>query len=115
MEPRSITTHFATSNEAAKLRLAQGSKEVTPSSSKEPPSDIAIHSVREGIMGSKKRCKHHLQGALIVTDQDDDNNKKVGGSGVGHVSTTVHNNKHQVRPPTDHFKRLLEESYPNHA
>jgi hypothetical protein len=89
MEPRSITTHFATSNEAAKLRLAQGSKEVTPSSSKEPPSDIAIHSVREGIMGSKKRCKHHLQGALIVTDRDDDNNMKVGGSGVGHVSTTV--------------------------
>jgi hypothetical protein len=27
----------------------------------------------------------------------------------------VHCNKHQTRPHTDHFKRLLEEAYPNHA
>jgi hypothetical protein len=35
-------------------------------------------------------------------------------SGVRRISTTVGNYKHQARPPTDHFKGLLEEAYPNH-
>jgi hypothetical protein len=34
---------------------------------------------------------------------------------VGRVATTVHSDKHQARPPTDHFKKLLEDAYPNHA
>jgi hypothetical protein len=34
---------------------------------------------------------------------------------VGQVSTTVHDNRRLVRPPIDHFKRLLEEVCPNHA
>jgi hypothetical protein len=30
------------------------------------------------------------------------------------LSTTAGSDKHQARPPTDHFKWLLEEAYPNH-
>jgi hypothetical protein len=32
-----------------------------------------------------------------------------------HSSTSTHRNKHEARPPVDHFKRFLEEVYPNHA
>jgi hypothetical protein len=31
------------------------------------------------------------------------------------ISTAVHSDKRRARPPTDHFKRLLEEANPNHA
>jgi hypothetical protein len=31
------------------------------------------------------------------------------------ISTIVRGNKRLVRPPMDHFKRLLEEACPNHA
>jgi hypothetical protein len=34
---------------------------------------------------------------------------------VGQVLTAVHGNRHLVRTPIDHFKRLLEEACPNHA
>jgi hypothetical protein len=34
---------------------------------------------------------------------------------VGRISTTMHSDKHPIRPPTDHFNRLLEEACPNHA
>jgi hypothetical protein len=31
------------------------------------------------------------------------------------ISIAAHNDKRPVRPPMDHFKRLLEEACPNHA
>jgi hypothetical protein len=31
------------------------------------------------------------------------------------MSTAVHSNKRQVRPPTYHFKTLIKEACPNHA
>jgi hypothetical protein len=39
----------------------------------------------------------------------------VGSFGVGHVSTVMCSNMRLARPPTYHFKRLLEEAYPNHV
>jgi hypothetical protein len=51
-EPGSVTTQYATHNEVAEHCPTQGSREVTPSSGKEAPSDIAIHNAKEG---SKKR------------------------------------------------------------
>jgi hypothetical protein len=44
-----------------------------------------------------------------MTDRDDSNNKEVGGSDVRLISTAARSDKHQARPPTDHFKRLLED------
>jgi hypothetical protein len=38
-----------------------------------------------------------------------------GGSDVRHSSAATSSNKRQARPPTDHFKMLLEEGCPNHA
>jgi hypothetical protein len=48
-------------------------------------------------------------------DCDDDNDGEVGSSSVRRISTIVCSKKRPVRPPTDHFKRPLEEVYPNHA
>jgi hypothetical protein len=42
-------------------------------------------------------------------------NGTAGGSSVRRTSTATCNNKRQVRQPTDHFKRLLEEACLNHA
>jgi hypothetical protein len=95
----SITTPYAASNEAAKHCPTQGRREATPSSHKETSSDIA----------------HSAQEALGRRDHDDGNDKKAGGSGGGHIATISHSNKHHTRPPTDHFKRLIEEACTNHA
>jgi hypothetical protein len=38
-----------------------------------------------------------------------------GGSDVRLSSAATSSNKRQARPPTDHFKMLLEEGCPNHA
>jgi hypothetical protein len=49
-----------------------------------------------------------------MTDYGNGNNKMVGGSNMGHIVTTTHSDKRQALPPTDHFKRLLEQACPNH-
>jgi hypothetical protein len=100
--PHDIATQHTTSYEAVVPRPTQRSREVTSSSSEGETSDMATHSGREGVKGGKKRHKQCLQGV-------------VGGSGMRLTSTVARNDKHQVRPPMDHFKRLLEEACPNHA
>jgi hypothetical protein len=57
VEPHSITTQRTTSYEAAMLYPTQGSREVTMSSNKEAPSDVAAHCAQGGIKGGNKRCK----------------------------------------------------------
>jgi hypothetical protein len=96
------------------LRLAQGSREATPSNSKEALSGVAIHSTKDVAKGGKKRCKQHPQGAMATTDHDDGNCKKAGSSGKGLVATTAHGDKHQGMPHIDHFRILLEKACPNH-
>jgi hypothetical protein len=88
---------------------------VTPSSDKEAPSDVAAHYTQEGVKGGNKRCKQRLQGTTTTTSRDDSHDWEAGGFDVRCISTTTHNDKRSVRLPTDHFKRLLEEAYPNHA
>jgi hypothetical protein len=88
---------------------------VTPSSGKEALSDVAVHRAKEGINGDKKRRKQCPQETMTKTDHDDSNDGEAGGSGVRHISTAAHSDKCQVRPPMDHFKRLLEEACQNHA
>jgi hypothetical protein len=73
---------------------------------------IAIHSAKEG---GQKRHKQPPQGPMTTIDYDNGNNGKAGGSGVGHIVTATRSKKHQAWPPTDHFKRLLEEAYSNHT
>jgi hypothetical protein len=112
---RSVANQYTTNSEVHEFHLPLGSREATPSSSKEASSDIAIQSTREGTEGGKRRCKQCPQGAMITTDYGDSNNGKAGKSGMGRVMTVVHSNKHKAWPPTDNFKRLLEEAYPNHV
>jgi hypothetical protein len=87
-------------------------KEATPSSGERTPFDVAIHSDREGVKGITKRC---LQWATTTIDHDDGNDGEVGGSGVRSIPTAAGSDKRQAMPPMNHFKRLLEEAYPNHV
>jgi hypothetical protein len=48
-------------------------------------------------------------------DHDDSHDWEVGGSGTRCISIATRSDKHSVRPPMNHFKRLLEEACPNHA
>jgi hypothetical protein len=52
---------------------------------------------------------------MTMTDHDGGDDGEVGHSGARCVSTAAHGNKREARPPTDHFKRILEEACPNHA
>jgi hypothetical protein len=97
------------------LLTAQGSKEVTPSSNKEAPSDITVHCTQQGVKGCNKRHKQRRQGTMTTTSHDDGHDWGVGGSCVRCISTAVHSDKHPTRLLTDHFKKVLEEAYPNHA
>jgi hypothetical protein len=56
-----VATQYTTSSEAAKFHLALGIKEATLSSGREAPLDVAIQSAREGVEGSKRRCKNVLR------------------------------------------------------
>jgi hypothetical protein len=67
------------------------------------------------IKGGNKWRKQRPQGTTTTTSHDDGRDREAGGSGMGHILTTAHSDKHPVRAPTDHFKRLLEEACPNHA
>jgi hypothetical protein len=48
-------------------------------------------------------------------DHDDSHDWEAGGSGTRCMPIATHNDKHSVRPPMNHFKRLLEEACPNHT
>jgi hypothetical protein len=52
---------------------------------------------------------------MTTTDHDDGNEWEAGGFDVRRISITANSDKHQARPPTDLFKRLLEEACPIHA
>jgi hypothetical protein len=114
-EPCDITTQRSTNYEAIMLSPMQGSREATPSNNKEAPSDIATHYAEEGVKGDSKRCKLRLEGTTTMTIRDDSHDWEVGGSGVRHMSIDARSGKHSSRVPIDHFKRLLEEAFPNHA
>jgi hypothetical protein len=43
------------------------------------------------------------------------NDSEASSSSVRCTLTAAHSDKRQVRPPTEHFKRLLEEACPNHV
>jgi hypothetical protein len=104
----SIAAQYAVGNEAAQLHPA-------PSSSGEASPDIIIQDAEEGAKGSKKRRKQPHQETTLMTDDDCGNNKQVGSSSVVHTTATAGSGKHQVRPPIDHFEKLLEETCLNHT
>jgi hypothetical protein len=90
----SITTTYTTNSEAAGFHHPPGSKEATLSYGREVASDVASHSAREGTEGNKRRRKQRPQGATTMADYDDSDNGKAGGSGMGHVMTAMHSEKH---------------------
>jgi hypothetical protein len=104
----SVATQHAVSNKAAQLHPA-------PSSSREALPDIAIQAPEEGTKRSKKRRKQCHQETAIATDDNGDISKQAGSSGMVRTVVASGINKHQVQPPTDHFKRLLEETCLNYA
>jgi hypothetical protein len=116
MELCSFATLYATGNEAAELCHALGRREATPSSSKESSSNvIVVHDAKNGAKGSKKRHKQRPQWVTATADYDDGNDKKTGGSDLGHIATAARSSKHLTRLPTNHIKRLLEEACLNHT
>jgi hypothetical protein len=84
-----------------------------PSSSREAPPDVAIQDAKVVPKGGKKRRKRRRQ--ETTSDDDSSVNKQVGGSSAEHAMEATGCSKRQAQPPMDHFDKLLEEAYPNHA
>jgi hypothetical protein len=95
--------------------LSQPAREAILGNSNAAPSAAAIQDAKRGTKGGKKRHKRCPYWVVAVAYDDDDNDKKADGSGMGCVTTAVHSGKRQARPLTDHFKRLFEEACPNHV
>jgi hypothetical protein len=92
-ELHNTTGQYAVDNKTTKLRPASRSREATPMSSKEVPSDITVQNAKDGARGGKKRCKQYLQGVVAMVDGDGGDNEEAGGSGVACVTTAVGSNK----------------------
>jgi hypothetical protein len=114
-EPRDITTQHTTNYKAVMHHPTQTSREATPSSGKEAPSDIATYYALDGNKGSNKRRKQCPLGTATNTSRCKDRGCVAGGSSLGQVLTTAHVTRRLVWPPTDHYKRLPEEACPNYA
>jgi hypothetical protein len=70
----------------------------------------------KNVKGTKKRWKRRPQRATAVIGRnDDDNSKQAGSSDMERITIAGHSVNQHMLPPTDHFERLLEEAYPNHA
>jgi hypothetical protein len=50
-----------------------------------------------------------------MAGNDGGNNKQAGSSGMVCATAATCSRKHQARPPTDHFEKLLEQTCLNHA
>jgi hypothetical protein len=83
------------------------SREVTPSSDRESPSDVAALCAQGGIKGGNKRRRQRPSGTVITNSHDNNCDREAGSSDMGHVSPTVSSNWPLVRPSIDLFKRLL--------
>jgi hypothetical protein len=114
-EPHDIATQHATSFESIMLRPTRGSREASPSSDKEAPSNLAVQYTQAGVKGGGKRCMQHHQVTMTTAIHDDGHDWEAGGSGVRCTSADARSSKCPARPPMDHFIRLLEEACPNHA
>jgi hypothetical protein len=77
--------------------------------------DVIIQDAEEAAKGGKKSFKQHHQETTTMANDDDGINKQVGSSIVVHAMAVTDSGKCQARTPQDHFKKLLEETCPNHA
>jgi hypothetical protein len=110
-----LAAQYATSREATRPLPILGGMETTPSSSKAMPSSIVVQGTTKDAKGGKKRWKRCPQWAATRAGCDNnDDGKQADNSDMEHIMTAGHSIKHHTRSLTDHFKRLLEESYPNH-
>jgi hypothetical protein len=108
-------TENAPTTQAMMTVPPQRSREAILSSGEGASFDVATHNSKEGVNGGKKRHRQHLQYGTTMTIHDDGNDAEAGGSGMKRSSIATRSDKCQARPPTDHFKRLIEEACPNHA
>jgi hypothetical protein len=68
------------------------------------------------VKGDKKSRKQRPQQAAATAGRDDDDDgKQADSSYMECITSTRRSVKRHVRPPTDHFKRLLKEACHNHA
>jgi hypothetical protein len=86
-----------------------------PSGNREALSDVVIQDSEEGTKGGKKRCKQRHQETATMADDEGDINKQAGSSIVVCVTAIAGSGKHLAWPRTDHFEKLLEDTWPNNT
>jgi hypothetical protein len=77
--------------------------------------NVVIQDVEEGVRGSKKRCKQCHQETAPTVGDDSGNNKQADSSDVVRATAAAGSGKRQVRLPTNHSEKLLDETSLNHA
>jgi hypothetical protein len=110
-----IAAQYTTDEEAARALLVSGGREAIPGSSRVAPSNIDIQGIEKDAKGNKKRQKWHPRRVAIVAGYNDYDNKEADGSDKEYVAAAKRGIKRQAQPPTNHFERLLEAAWPNHA
>jgi hypothetical protein len=111
-----ITTRHAYSEEVVGVVFVQSSAKAAPSSSRGAPTMATNKGARRGARSDKRGSKRQTQRVAVATSYDEGNNDKdIGDSDEELVTTTECDSKAQARQPTDHFKKFLEATCPNHT
>jgi hypothetical protein len=84
-EPCGVATQHTTHYEAATHHPTQASREATPSSDKEVPSDDATHHAQDGVRSGNEQCKQHPLGTATTTSHNEDHMQRQVLSKDAHI------------------------------
>jgi hypothetical protein len=111
-----ITTRHASSEEVVGVVFVQSSAKAALSGSRGAPTMATDKGARRGARSDKRGSKRQTQRVAVATSYDEGNNDKdISDSDEELVTTAECDSKAQARQPTDHFKKLLEATCPNHT
>jgi hypothetical protein len=110
-----ITTRHTYGEEAVRAIFVQNDRKATPNSGRGAPLKVAGKGAKRSVKGNKRGAKWRPQRVTVTTSCDEGGNEEANDSNEELVATTERDFKCQVWQPADHFEKLLEVTYPNHA
>jgi hypothetical protein len=109
-----IMTRHASNEETVGATFILGNVEVAADGGRTAPTKATIKGTRKGAKGSKKRQKQGPRRIAIVAGKGG-RDKGVGDSDEECLAAAEHDFKCQMRPPKDHFEKLLKATYSHHS
>jgi hypothetical protein len=108
-----IGTRHTSVGEDVGSAFVLGNTGTATSGGRAAPIKATVKSIRKHTKGGKKGEKRWLHRIAIMTSNDN-SGEEADSSDKGFIVAAKRDFKRQTRPPKDHFKKLLEATYPRH-